>query len=145
MCQYFMSPPFYAMHAVIRRHMLLTQRKIGSLVNWPTRLVSLLQGHLCIGKTLSPTAMNSLVSISMAKVKPTFIRKQNQIPISTSEVHVTVAPIPPCCSMTLGENLTEVRSVHTNRLKVLSQQISDSLWMNTILSSGCCCSQMPVM
>ena len=68
--------PFYAMHAVIWRHMLLTQRKTSSLVNWPTRLVSLLQGHLCIGKTLSPTAINSLVSIGMAKVKPTFIRNK---------------------------------------------------------------------
>ena len=97
-----------------------------------------------IGKTHSPTTINSLVSVEMAKVKPTFIGKQNQIPISMSELQVTAAPIPPSRSMTSGENLTEVWSVHMNRLNVLSQPISDSLWMNTTLSSGCCCSQMPV-
>ena len=59
----------------------------------------------------------------------------------TSEVQVTAAPISPCRSMTSGENLTEVRSVRTIRFKVLSQPISDSLWVNIILSSGCCCSQ----
>ena len=95
-----------------------------------------------IGKTVSPTATNSLASVGMAKVKPTFIGKQNQIPISTSEVQVTAAPIPPCCSKTSGKNLTEMRSVRTNRLNVLSQPISDSLWMNIILSSDCCCSQI---
>ena len=98
----------------------------------------------CIGKTLYPTAINSLTSFSMAKVKPTFIGKQNQIPISTSKVQVWAAPIPPCRSMMSGENLTEIRSVRTNRLNVLSQPISDCLWMNTILSSGCCCSQTHV-
>ena len=64
------------------------------------------------------------------------IGKPNQIPISTLEVQVTAAPISPCRSMTPRENLTEVRSVRTNRLNVLSQPISDSLRMNTILSSG---------
>ena len=75
----------------------------------------------------------------------TFSGKRNQIPISTSEVQVTVAPIPLCRSKTSGENLTEVRSVRTNRLNVLSQPISDSVWMDIILSSSCCCSQTPVM
>ena len=55
---------------------------------------------------------------------------------------VTVAPIPPCRSMTSGENLTKVQLVRTNRLKNLSQQISLILRMNTILSSSC--SQRPV-
>ena len=95
----------------------------------------------CICKTLYLTAINSLTSFSMVKVKPTFIGKRNQIPISTSEAQVTAAPIPPCRSMTSGQNLTEVRSVCTNRLNVLSQPISDCLWLNNILSSGCCCSQ----
>ena len=97
-----------------------------------------------IGKTLSPTAISFLAFVGMAKVKPTLIGKQNQNPISTSEVQVTAAPIPPCPSMTSGENLTEVRSIRKNRLNVLSQPISDSLWMHTILYSGCCCSQTPV-
>ena len=43
-----------------------------------------------------------------------------------------------------GENLTEVRLIRTNRLNVLSQPISDSLWMNTLMSYGCCCIQTPV-
>ena len=81
--------------------------------------------------------INSLTSVGMAKVKLTFIGKQNQIPISTSEVQMTASPIPPCRQMTSGENLTEVRSVRTNRLNVLSRPISDSLWMNTKLPSGC--------
>ena len=38
-----------------------------------------------IGKLLSPTAINSLASVGIAKVKSTFIGKQNRIPISTSE------------------------------------------------------------
>ena len=97
-----------------------------------------------IGKMLSPTAINSLASVGMVKVKTTFIGKQSQIPTSTSEVQVTAAPILPCRSMTSGENLTKVWWVRTNRLNVLSQPISDSLWMKTILSSCCCCSQTPV-
>ena len=94
--------------------------------------------------THASTAVISFVSVDMANVKPTFIRKQNQIPFSTSEVEVTAAPIPPCRSMTKGENLTEVRSVSTKRLNGLCQPMSYSLWMDTILSSGCCCSQTPV-
>ena len=61
---------------------------------FPTQLVRPLQGHLHISKTFSPTAINSLVFIGMAKVKPTFVRKQNQIPISMSEVQVKAAPFP---------------------------------------------------
>ena len=97
-----------------------------------------------IGKTLSSTAINSLVSVGMARVEPTFIEKQNRIPISTSKVQVTAAPIPPRHSKTSDENLTEGPSVRTDRLNVLSQPISDSLLMNTILSSGCCCGQKPI-
>ena len=70
--------------------------------------------------------------------------KSSSNPISTPEVHVTAAPIPPCRSMKSSQNLTEVRSVPTNSLNVLPQPISDSLWMNIILSSCCCCSQTPV-
>ena len=87
-----------------------------------------------IGKTLSPMAINSLASVGMAKVKPTLIGKQNQISIRRSEVQVTAEPIPTCRSMTSGENLTEVRSVRTNRLRVLSEPISDSLWIAYCLS-----------
>ena len=102
-------------------------------VDWPTQLVRLLQGHLRIGKMLSPMVINSLVSVGIAKVKLTFIGKQNQIPVSTSEVQVMAAPILPCHSMMSSENLTEVRSLRTNRLNVLCKLISDCLWMNTIL------------
>ena len=97
-----------------------------------------------VSAKLSPRRRQTPVSVGMAKVKPKFIGKQTQIPINTSEKQVTVAPIPPCRLMTSGENLTEVRSVRTNWLNVLSQSISDSLWINTILSSGCCCSQTHV-
>ena len=72
-------------------------------------------------------AINSLTSFSMAKVKTTFIGKQNQIPVSASEVQVTAAPILPCRWMTSGGNLTEVRLIRTNRLNILSQPISDCL------------------
>ena len=48
-------------------------------------------------------ASQNAFPVGMAKVKPTFIRKQNQIAISRSEVQMTVAPIPPCHSMTPGE------------------------------------------
>ena len=77
MCQYLMCPPFCAMHAVIRPRMLIRNAVETAHVNWPTQLVRPLQGHLGIGKTLSLTAMNSLSSVGMAKVKPTFIGKQN--------------------------------------------------------------------
>ena len=78
----------------------------------------------------------------MAKVKSTFIGKQSKIPVSPSELQVTAAPIPPGRSMTSDENLTEVgRHEWVERF---SRPISDSLWMNTILFSGCCCSQTPV-
>ena len=79
-----------------------------------------------------PDGIKSLASVGMARVKPTFIGKQNQIPISTSEVQVTAAPIPSCRSMTSGENSTEVESARTYRLNVLSPPISDSRWMNTM-------------
>ena len=131
---------FCAMHAAIRRCMLLTQRCIPPQTKTePPPKRSRLMTHAW-AKTLSPTAINSIASVGMAKVKPTFIGKQNQTPISMSEAQVTVAPIPPCRLMTSGEKSTEVRSVRTNRLNVLSQSISDNLWMNTILSSCCCCS-----
>ena len=126
---------------VIDRHDMTLAVKVAlnpNTTKQPTEMAPLNDAR--IGKMLSPTAINSLGSVGMANVKPTFIGKQNQIPISTSEEQVTAAPIPPCRSMMSDEILTEVRSVSTNRLNVLSQPISDNLWINTILSSGCCCS-----
>ena len=71
-------------------------------------------------RSMTHASAKTLSRVGMAKVQPTFIGKQNQIPISTSEVHVTAAPIPPCRSMTSGENLTEVQFIRMNMLNVLS-------------------------
>ena len=66
MCQYLMCPPFCAMHAVIRRRMLLT---LSCILSHPRLRLNHLNDAR-IGKTLSPTAINSLVSVGMGKVTP---------------------------------------------------------------------------
>ena len=89
-------------------------------------------------------ALSIWTSLRFCRLVKSSRGKQNQILISMSEVQVTAVPIPPCRSMMSCENLTEVWLIRMNRLIVLSQPISDRLWMNTILFFGCCCSQAPV-
>ena len=95
MCEYLICPPFCAMHAVILWRMLLTSCCMNG--------AGILAHSAC--KAHWQNALPH--GVGMAKVKATFIRKQNQISISTSEVQVTAAPIPPCCSITSVEKLAD--------------------------------------